>query len=244
MKRATLKQMTHATLIAAAFFLTGAGQTRGGPITGVTFHSSGGAPQWTDLSIPSTTSNLPDETGANSGISLSVSSTGTTLPFTVATDPSTVPTGDSNLNGLNGNFYDANTFTAVLSGLDAGATYNVWVFVTRSSFVTDQLVTITGAGTTSFSQIDSSFEQLILNSSIGSSARDFESYALPIVADGSGNITIQITNEDGDLGAAFSGIAIQEVTISTPEPATLGLLACGTGCLAACGWRRRKPVAA
>jgi hypothetical protein len=219
-----------------ALLLAGAGQTWAGPIVGVTFNSSGGAPQWTNETSLGTTNNLPYESGANSGISLTTSVTGGFAPFSVSVNPTTIPSGDSNLGGINGNFYGENSFTAVLSGLQAGATYDVWVFVTRQNFTTNQFVTITGAGSTTFSQVDNSVQQLIVNSTVGSSSESLGSYALPIVADSSGDITINIQNNNDGFGAAVSGIAVS----ATPEPGTISLLACGAVSLAACGWRRRK----
>jgi hypothetical protein len=207
-----------------------AGQTWAGPIVGVTFNSSGGAPQWTNETSLGTTNKLPDETGGNSGISLTTSVSGAFAPFRVTVNSSTIPTGDTNLKGINGNFYGENSFTAALSGLRAGATYDVWVFVTRQNDPTDQSVTITGAGTTKFSQIDSTTQQLIVNSMIGSSSKTLGFYALPIVADGSGNININIVNNDGAFGAAISGIALAQV----PEPTSLVLLGLGIAALAVC----------
>jgi hypothetical protein len=158
----------------------------------------------------------------------------------ITVNTATIPTGNSNLSGINGNFYGETSFTAALSGLQAGATYDVWVFVTREGDPTKQNVTITGAGMTTFSQNDTSTRQLIVNSMAGSSSKTLGFYALPIVAgtgsDGSGNININIVNNDGSFGAAISGIALAQV----PEPATLGLLACGAVSLAAYEWRRRK----
>jgi hypothetical protein len=155
----------------------------------------------------------------------------------VTVNPTTLPTGDSNLIGINGNWQGEERFTAALSGLQAGATYDVWVFVTRQNFRTNQFVHIAGAGITDFSQFDLSHRQLIVNSMVGSSSETLGFYALPIVSDGSGNINITIYNNDDGVGAAISGIALAQ---AVPEPATLGLLACGAVSLAAYEWRRRK----
>jgi len=95
--------MKRATLITAAFFLMGAGQTWA-DIVGVTFNSSGGAPQWTNETSRGTTNDLPYETGAHSGISLTTSVSGSFAPFSVSVDSNTIPNGDSNLSGINGNF--------------------------------------------------------------------------------------------------------------------------------------------
>jgi hypothetical protein len=195
--------MKRATLITAIFFLMSAGQTWAGPIVGITFHSSGGASQWTnETSLGNTTNDLPDETGVNSGYSLTTSNP-PVGGASVTVDINTIPTGNSNLGGINGNFFNFNTVTAILSGLQAGATYDVWVFVARGGDPIHQLVTITGAGMTSFKQ-DALRQQLMVNSMVGSSSEN--------------------------------GIALQAV----PEPATLGLLACGVVGLAAYDWRRRK----
>jgi hypothetical protein len=151
---------------------------------------------------------------------------------------STIPGGDTNLDGINGNIYGENSFTAALSGLRADATYDVSVFVTRQNDPTDQKVTIAGAGTTSFSQIDSSTKQLIVNSMVGSSSEDLGFYALPIVSNGSGDITITVDSLETD-GAAVSGIAIAAV----PEPSTWAMLMVGLGGLGAVLRRRRVALA-
>jgi hypothetical protein len=232
--------MKHPTLLAAALFLIGAGQTWASPLVGVTFNSSGGAPQWTNETGVGTTNNLKDETGANSGISLTTSATGSFSTFSVAVDSSTIPTGDSNLSGINGNIFGETSFTEALSGLAANSTYDVWLFVTRGGDPINQLVTITGAGTNSFSQTDGTNQQLVLNSMVGSSSEALGYYAVPIVSDSSGDINITITDEEGDAGAAVSGIAIQAAPTPTPEPCSLALMGLGGIGLAIGAKRRRK----
>jgi hypothetical protein len=234
--------LKRATLMTAALVLMGSGQIWAAPIVGVTFNSSGGAPQWTNETGLGTTNNLPYETGANSGISLTTSVTGASGPFSVSVNPATIPSGDPNLAGINGNIYGEDSFTAALSGLQAGGTYNVWLFVTRENDPTNQLVNITGAGSTNFAQVDGSTQELIVNDAIGSSSVPLGFYAVPIVANGSGQIAISIANNDGDFGAAISGLALEQVS-STPEPGTLSLLACGAVSLAGFGWRRRSRAA-
>jgi hypothetical protein len=228
--------MKRAGLIAAGVFLLGAGQAWADRLVGVTFNSTGGASQWTNETALGTTNNLPYETGANSGVSLTTSVKGASAPFSVSVNPGTIPSGNPNLSGINGNIYGENSFTAVLSDLSAGATYDVWVFVTRQNFPTDQLVTITGAGTTSFTQIDAATKQLIVNSMVGSSSKTLSYYALPIVSDGAGDITITVKNMDAGFGAAVSGIAIAAV----PEPSTWAMMLIGFAGLGYASRRKTK----
>ena len=73
----TLKtRMKRASVTAAGVFLLGAGQTWASSLVGVTFDSTGGAPQWTNETTLGTTNNLLYETGVNSGFSLTTSVTG------------------------------------------------------------------------------------------------------------------------------------------------------------------------
>ncbi len=81
------------------------GQTWAGSIVGVRFNGEGAAAQWTNETSLGTTNNLLNEAGANSGISLTTSITGTLSRVNYTREPDTIPTGDSNLNGINGNFF-------------------------------------------------------------------------------------------------------------------------------------------
>ncbi len=231
--------MKHAGLIAAGFYLLGAGRVLADPLVGVTFFSSGGAPQWTNETRLGTTHDLPYETGANSGISLTTSVGGPSgfFPFDVSVDPATIPSGDPNLGGINSNIVVSDSsFTAVLSDLHANATYDVWLFVTRENDPTDQLVTITGAGTTNFTQLDTPTKQLIVNSKVGSSSKDLGYYAVPIVSNGSGDITITVNNMDGYYQSAVSGIAVEAV----PEPSIWAMLLIGFAGVGYAGRRTMK----
>ncbi|WP_294538033.1 PEP-CTERM sorting domain-containing protein [uncultured Rhodoblastus sp.] len=230
--------MKRASLFTLAFLLLGAGQASAVSLVGVTFNSSGGASQWTNETALGTTNNLPSESGAGSGISLTTSVNGAYAPFGISVNPATIPSGNPNLGGINGNIYGENSFTAALSGLKANATYDVWVFATRQNYPTNQLVTITGAGTTSFYQIDASTKELIVNSVIGSSSKSLGYYALPIVADGSGHLTITVDNYAGSYGAAVSGLAIASV----PESSTWAMMLIGFAGLGFAGYRSRKSV--
>ena len=131
--------------------------------------------------------------------------------------------GDTNLSGIDGNFYGFQTFTADLSHLKAGQAYDVWVFVARENYPTHQGVSITGARTATFMQIDSSPRQLIVNSRVGSSSEALDYYALPIVSNAAGDITIDVENMDDGYGAAISGIAVMAV----PEPSTWAMMLVG-----------------
>jgi PEP-CTERM motif len=223
-------------VIAAGFFLLGAGQTWAASLVGVTFDSIGGAPQWTNETTLGTTNNLRYETGVNSGFSLTTRVTGGLASNPVTVGAATIPMGDANLSGIDGNFYGFQTLTADLSHLKARQAYDVWVFVARENYPTHQGVSITGAGTTTFMQLDSSPRQLIVNSNVGSSSEDLSYYALPIVSNAAGDITIDVENMDDGYGAAISGIAVMAV----PEPSTWAMMLVGFAGLGYAARRKTK----
>ena len=110
----------------------------------------------------------------------------------------------------------------------------------RLELDTSQTVQITGSGTASFTQLNPDIEDLMLNSSVGNSALDFDSYALPITASAAGTIGVNIAGSVAD-GWAITGLAIS--TSPVPEPATTTLLAAGGAAAAGYGWRKRKELA-
>ena len=206
--------------IVAALLALGSASAFASPFVGVTFNSTGGAPQWTNQTALGTANHLVDETGATTGVNLSTSVDGAFTPFGVTLNAGTLPQGDANVAGLNGNFYGGNRFTALFSGLVAGGIYDVWVFTARANYLTNQLVTLTGADSSSFTQADTNTHELMVNGQVGSSARSLGDYAVEVVADAAGDIRITVDNRAGSFGAAISGRALTQV----PEPGTLALV--------------------
>jgi hypothetical protein len=130
-----------------------------------------------------------------------------------------IDTEGFNTNGSGG------IFAAALSNLTAGSQYDVWVMATRENFSAGQTVAIKGATTTTFTQTDVNTKDLLINSSVGSSAQNFDSYALLVTASNTGTIEVDITG--GTAGFAISGLAIEAAAVPLPSAAWAGLLLLG-----------------
>ncbi|HEV3343896.1 MAG TPA: PEP-CTERM sorting domain-containing protein [Pirellulales bacterium] len=224
------------TMSMAALVLLVTGQTFAAPLVGVGFQSA--PTHWTLVNtLPTTDNNLIDESGHPSGIDGSFTDTGGSLAgfFVSSLDASTVPMHSPSLLALNHNLNGSGVFSAVLSGLTADHSYDIWVFVARQNVGIDQEVTLTGAAINSFDQVAPD-HVLMVNSSVGSSSKTLEDYALPIESSAGGSIDISIAGLNG-AAVAITGLAIQD---AAPEPTSLTLVGIGVAGLAGCGWRRRK----
>jgi len=216
-------------LAALCLLLTVTGQTEAASIVGVAFGTSSPPTNWTGIVSDvsgGTRSNLIDETGKATSISLAFSvvpANGSEF-FGVTLTASTVPMHIPSLTSLNGNI-DQNggsgTFTATLSGLATNSAYDIWVFAAKQNNPVSQNVMIVGGGASvSFSQTAGN-HSMVVNGAVGSSALPLESYADVVRSSSSGTITITATSSSA--GYAVSGIALESV----PEPSSLVL-----GCLA------------
>lgn len=235
--------MSRAICIAAALFVMTAGRAWADlpNLVGVTFTGGAQSPtNWTRIgsSAPATISDLIDESGQATNVSITFSSPQTEFFFGgTGLAPSTVPMHTPSLADLNGNVDGNQLFDVTLSGLSPDSVYDVWVFAARFAIATDQAVTITGQGApTSFVQSGPATD-LVVNSQVGSSAEPLSFYAVPIESDASGQIEIAITPLTTDDSFGVSGIAIQG---AVPEPATVTLLGMGVAGVAGHGWRRRR----
>jgi hypothetical protein len=223
-------------LAALCLFLMVTGHTEAASIVGMAFSpSSSSAPtNWTHVDSMvnggGTISNLIDETGKATSISLQFSvvpATNTTF-FPVTLNTSTVPMHTPSLT-LNGNFENLGStapFTAVLSGLAPSSPYDIWVFAARQNTLVSQNVTIQGGGAPIFfSQTAQANQVLVVNGAVGSNALPLESYADVMRSSSSGTITITVTGFSGTSGASFgvSGIALESI----PEPSSLVLVCLG-----------------
>ncbi len=188
------------------------------------------------LGNPVTKTNLIDDTGAATGLSISVESlndsgTGNDTP---AFPAGQIPSHDYDLSGLNGNVYSFGDMLVTWHHLTPGALYDVWVFTGETGFV-NQDVTISGGGAAIVYNESFSTNTLHINGQLGSSANTLDSYLtfgslnFQQTADAAGEIRILL--ETNGNWSAIAGAAIREAgdLAIIPEPATvtLGLLSLG-----------------
>ena len=179
--------------------------------------------------------NLIDENGVATGIDLNLVTSRNSGMFDSTIPPAQIPTHTNSLAGLDGNIADDTSLTLTWSNLVPNQVYDIFVFG-NDIIAENQLVTITGAGTpTVFSQ-NFPNDNLFVNGLLGSNA-PLSTFAVPITADGAGNIQILVQNDLG-LDAGLAGVAISPTAL--PEPGTLAILGLG---LAGLGLARRKRAA-
>ncbi len=230
-----MKLLKTTMLLTATMTLMFGSSAYAGAIVGVDFGTAGD-PQttpanWTfaapaDGGGADVFTNLIDETGANSGWTLTTDNPIDLWDNRTSSFPANETPQHSNpLVGLNGSAVgpdDNNAdVTVTWSGLTAGVLFNFWVFSLGANDF-NQSITVSG-GSAPVTFIDQRYNgHLNVNGSAGSDANTLASYAMQQTADDSGKITIlchPLTSSDIALG----GVALQQV----PEPATLSLLAMG-----------------
>jgi subtilisin-like proprotein convertase family protein len=190
-----------------------------GLVVGVDFDVAGGTkPQnWNLYSgggPNDTVSGLISEAGTPVPYTLSISTTGTSIN-TVASaapiDPADLPTHAVPLNALAGYIASQDqTLTFTWGNLEPWTYHTVYVFG-HSDFQAHNQVTITGGNlngtiqTISFDQSISPHDLVVNNGP--SSNEDLETFAYTVLSDGSGQISIEVTNEPG-FASAIAGLAI------------------------------------
>lgn len=166
---------------------------------------------WTSLtgSVASAT-DLIDESGATTPYDFSIVSDGLLLEDTAAPLPSQIPSHANRLDEIGGNIYSSGgTETTIVFGdLKPGDVFNVYLFGS-DVFDASHDVDVVGAGApVNFNQ---SFDinELFVNEELGDSARTLDSYGVTVVAPATGEISITLTQLDGELPVA--GVAIERL---------------------------------
>ncbi len=191
-------------------------------LIGVDFDLPGGSfpnnwNQFEATSIPAFASNLRDEAGNVTEIDLAITRVGNVRGTTLATPTAnTLPTHTQSLAGLSGFTYAygssiPGSMTFQWQSLLAGRTYHIYFFgLTDATIGAANHVAVTGnGGPISFDQ-GLIPQNLWVNGGIGTTA-PLDSFALVIVADTSGHITIQATPIVTGGAVGVAGLAISEL---------------------------------
>jgi hypothetical protein len=188
-------------------------------LIGVDFDNPGGSVptnwnQYGGFGIPALASNLRDETGVTTVVDLAITRAGFQVGTTgTAANAGTVPTHTQSLTGLGGlTFARGSSPPSSMSfqwqSLIAGQVYDVWVFgLTDATSAARNRISITGSGApVSFDQ-SLTTGNLWVNGQVGSGS-SLTSFAVPITANTSGQIIIQVTpvSTGGAVGIAALGL--------------------------------------
>jgi hypothetical protein len=205
------------------------------PLIGVDLQQSGdGVPaNWTELNendsifSAQTFSNLIREDGLTTAVDLTLGPPTSQSFGNGTSDPATetVPIHTPDLTDTGGVLFwsrssGSNVVNANWQGLTVGGLYNIYVLAAeRFNGIEPDInhtVTITGAGSDDpapFVQTTSGFGgELRVNDQQGDSSRTLESFALPVTANGSGDINVQFARNDGVSSNVIyiSALAIQQ----------------------------------
>lgn len=228
--------------VLAACLLPLAPMAHSADLVGIDFGPSGSKPtNWTLVSGAGTFTQLKDETGAATALSLTVSGSPSPTAYAVTPYASTLPIHTPSLSGLDGNIYGfSGTFNAVFSGLIPNGQYYLWIFGLRGDVRLTQSVTVTGTSLQLSYTQSQAYQVLAVNDEAGSSTRTLESYADTVQASNTGTLSIRIVGGGDSNTYAVAGLAIQS---TVPEPSTWALLGCGAvAVLVACRrqtrWRK------
>jgi hypothetical protein len=183
-----------------------------GELIGVDFDERAGSPtNWTTTlggSAPISLLNLLNESGTPTVVDIELASTsGAFSDFSTTPNPSTIPTHTNVLTGLNDYFYGGGVWTFTFSDLLPGDAYNVYVFGLRGFVLGNDVAISGGSPSIHFVQSSTTAGNLWINGELGSNTRTLQSFAEPMTADGSGEITITVVGM-GDT-AAIAGLAIE-----------------------------------
>lgn len=195
------------------------GDLQKGLVVGVDFDVPGGnSPenwnQFTGGGPNSTLTDLISESGAPVPYQLSINTTDsqiTTSASSAAIDPADVPTHAIPLDNLDGYLSSQNqTLTFTWSNLEPWSFHEVYIFG-GADFEAHNVVTVTGGNlngtvqTFNFTQVVAPGGLEVNSGPVGND--DLSAYALDVLSDGSGQITISVTNEPG-FQVGIAGLAI------------------------------------
>ena len=195
------------------------------PLIGVDFDSSNSQPtptNWTqagisDLSLTS----LIDETGAATGIDLTVTHLNSSRSGFGALEPPVIPSHENSLHGIGGGLDNAVGIEFVYSGLIPGGEYEIFVFGQTHDFT--QTVTISGENTIGpFHQaLSVNGRDMVINREVATTA-PLNSFAELVTANASGEIMITVSELTADDVVKVNALAIREVV--EPPPVLTGPL--------------------
>jgi subtilisin-like proprotein convertase family protein len=205
-----------------------------GLVVGVDFDALGGeAPtNWNQFTgstgTSATLTNMISEAGLSVPYQLSISTTGSSLATTATTgsiDPADLPTHAVPLDALDGYLAAQNqTLTFTWSNLDPWSFHEIYIFG-HADFAAHNVVTITGGnlnGTVqafNFTQVVAPDGLEVNDLPVGND--DLSLYAKDVLSDGSGQISITVTNEAG-FQAGVAGLAIVPIRpIGPPTPGSI-----------------------
>jgi hypothetical protein len=240
-----MKRFVYSILLAATVALTNHASAQ--ILTGVQFQPSGAAHTYTGVGLLGESLQVVSSTGTASladGVKLNVSVSGTPTYFlTQAPHGGTSSDAQYNLytNFLatvtnNSSVPNPNTYT--FSGLTAGDLYDIAIYggVDNSGTLNTKIGGTFFTGTLSTSGLSGSQWTTFTSNANGNNYLLFDN----IVANSSGDIIFTQAPVAGGLYSSISGIGIESVTVSAPEPSTYVLL--GLGGLALFVIQRRRMV--
>ena len=193
------------------------------PVIGIDFDNGGASPlNWQPITTAFSggATDIDDEAGNPTSVDLAITVSGGAASFS-GSNPGVVPIHTPSLENLGGGRLSTDSVTSVWSDLVPGKEYNVYVFGRENfSDAAIQTVTITGGTSpTPFVQdTRNNSGVLFVNEDPADENRDLESYAIPVTANASGEITVLVQNPSTTPGqdrVYLAGIAIQDA----PTPA-------------------------
>jgi hypothetical protein len=170
---------------------------------------------WTSVSGAGTYNNLGTETGHSTAVGLQVTDLGgVPNSSAVGANVGTIPSHSNSLANIGGNIFrfgqqQTPELGLRIFNLEPSTSYDLWVFGLSDDYPLGQEV----SGTIAFNQAALS-QELVSNSTVGTSANDLSVYRVSATADGSGEINITVT-ADPDL-YAVAGLAIDVPAVPPP----------------------------
>lgn len=221
------------SLMVLALVASGAAAAMAAELIGFDIDNGSGSPtNWNSgllgqaTTSSQTFSNLLDESGAATGVDLTIENFRALNLGLAAPNTATVPQHSTVLDAINDYAFSSSgvpaTLTATFSDLAPGNSYYLWVFGLRR-FDSRNTIAVAGAETFAYTQ-QFAANDLFINDEVGSDTRTLASYADVVVADSNGQIKVT-AGTDTSYAYAIGGYAIQLV----PEPGTalLSLVAAG-----------------